>query len=99
MSIFEISFNWNTFGFLSGLVSVMITLLMGLVIWGLLYGLLAAVNVVRGISHIISDVKRFEKSYTYTRGTAYPFRRTDTSNFKSDPRFVDSTAMEIEEEL
>ncbi len=66
--------------------------------WGLLYGLLAVINIVAGVSHIISDVKRFQDSYTYTGGTPYPFMRTDTSNFKSDRKVVDSTAIEIEEE-
>ena len=98
MVVFETSLNWNTSGFLSGLVSGIITLLIGLVIWGLLSGLLAAVNLIAGVSHIISDVKRFQNSYTHTRGTPYPFMRTDTSNFKSNPKVVDSTAIEIEEE-
>ena len=98
MVIFETSLNWNTSGFLSGLVSGIITLLIGLVIWGLLYGLLAVVKLVAGVSHIISDVKQFQKSYTYTRSTPYPFMRTDTSNFKSDPKIVDSTTIKIEEE-
>jgi len=98
MVVFETSLNWNTSGFLSGLVSGIITLLIGLVIWCLLSGFLAVVNLVAGVSHIISDVKRFQNSYTYTRGTPYPFMRTDTSNFKSNSKVVDSTAIEIEEE-
>lgn len=98
MSIFETSLNWNTSGFLSGLVSGIITLLIGLVIWGLLYGLLAVVNLVAGISHIILDVKQFQNTYTDTRGTPSPFMHTDSSNFKSNRKIVDSTAIEIEEE-
>ncbi len=98
MVIFETSLNWNTSGFLSGLVSGIVTLVIGLVIWGLLYGLLAMINVVAGVSHIISDVKQFQNIYTHTRDTLYPFIRTDTTNFKSDPKVVESTVIEIEEE-
>lgn len=98
MSTFETSLNWSASGFLSGLVSGLITLIIGLVIWGLLYILLAVANLVAGISHIVSGVKQFQNSYAYTRGFLYPFMHTDTSNFKSDPKVVDSTAIEIEEE-
>jgi len=98
MVIFEISLNWNTSGFLSALVSGIVTLLIGLVIWGLLYGLLAVINVGAGVSHIISEVKRFQNSDTYTRGTPYPFMRTNTTNSKPDSKVVESTVIEMKDE-
>ena len=98
MSILETSLNWNTSGFLSGLVSGLITLLIGLVIWGVLYILLAVANLVSSIFHIVSNIKQIQNSYTNTRGFPNPFMYTDTSNFKSDSKVVDSTVIEIEEE-
>ncbi len=98
MSLFETSLNWNTSGFLSGLVSGVTTLLIGLVIWGLLYAVLALINIIASIYRIISSAKQFYKNYTYTSSTFHPLVYTDSSNFKSDPKIIDSTAIEIEEE-
>lgn len=98
MVIFETSLNWNTSGFLGALVSGIITLLIGLVIWGLLYGLLAVINVGAGVSHIISEVKRFQNSSIYNGGTPHAFMRTDTTNSKPDSKVVESTVIEMEDE-
>jgi ABC-type multidrug transport system fused ATPase/permease subunit len=99
MSLFETLLNWNTSGFLSGLVSGMTTLLLGLVIWGLLYAILYMINLVENIVRIMSDVKQFQKRYDYTLGAFRPFIHTDPSNFKSDPKIIESTVIKIEEEL
>jgi len=81
---------------LNGIVGFAGTALVGLLVWGGLAALLVFVNVVSGVSRVVSDVNRVTKGFP-NRNT--PFSSSgETGRDDSGGRVVEGTITDLEEE-
>lgn len=94
MVIYEIIINSAVGGLANELTSGVITLLVGLVVWAILYGLLALIRVSTTISHTISEVNRLQQTFTErSRNSFTAFRERE-----QEDRVVEGTITDLEEE-
>ena len=63
--------NWRIDGVWNGIISGVITLLIGIGIWALLYLVLLIVNVSTGISRVLSEVTRIQRDFSSQRPPYY----------------------------
>ncbi len=93
MVIIEMALNWSSAGgVLSAIVAGIVTLLIGLAIWGVLYGVIFFLNVGTTISHVLSDVNSIQKSFS-THSPLYPL-----NDSTSEQNVVEGTITDLDEE-
>ncbi len=93
MVTYETYLNWNASGGItSAIVSGMITLLVGLGVWALLYIVLLITNISTGIKRVISEMSHVERPFTSQR----PF--PPFMDFDSQENIVEGTITDLEEE-
>lgn len=105
MVVYEVRNNMLVNGIGSGIVSGIVTLIVGLVAWAILYGLLWFVNIARGVSRVVSDVKNMQKQQNEFLRQSYgsPFSGFDAESGQSGQhrereRVVEGTITELDEE-
>lgn len=94
MVIYEIIINSQVGGIVNILTSGAITLLVGLVVWAILYGILALIRVSTTISHTISDVNRLQQTFTERNRSQF----TGFKEREREDRVVEGTITDLEEE-
>ena len=92
MVVLETYQNWRIGGAFSGIVGGVVTLLVTISIWGILYLVLLVLNISTGISHIIEEVNRVQQTMQSQRPSS-PF-----SESEREERVVESTITDLEEE-
>ncbi len=92
MIIFEAILNGNISGPFSAFWSGLVTLLVGLAVWGVLYFLLTTVKIATGISRALSDINEFQRTFA-SQQPPDPLSRRHSA----DPKIVEST-IEIKDE-
>lgn len=92
MTIFEAILNGNVSGPFSALWSGLVTLFVGLIVWVVLYFLLATINIATRISGTISQISGFQRTFSSPYSSDTFFR--DSSN----PKVVESTIIEVKED-
>jgi uncharacterized membrane protein len=94
MVVYEayINGNGNVGGFFNGLIAGIVTLLVGLGIWALLYIVLLLFSVGTAISQTVSEMNRIQQNFT-SRRPRYPF-----ANGESEKKVVESTITDLDEE-
>ncbi len=93
MVIIETFLNWNSAGGPpSAIVAGIVTFLVGLTIWALLYGVVFFLNIGTTVSHVISDVNSIQKSFS-NRSPLHPFNDSG-----SEQNIVEGTITDLEEE-
>jgi hypothetical protein len=93
MVIIETFLNWSSAGgATSGIVAGVVTLLVGLAIWGILYVTTLFLNVGSTVSQVISDVNRVQKGSS-PRRPVYHF-----NEMEAEKNVVEGTITDLEEE-
>lgn len=92
--LYEIYLNTRAGGWLNGIVSGVITLLVGCAVWGLLYVLLLFFTVSDSISKTISDVGRMQQTMNGRR-PLYPFPDADK---EQEENVVEGTITDLNQE-
>ena len=90
MVIYETYVNWNAGGVASGIIGGVITLLVGLGVWALLYVVALLLEVSSTITRTIADVSRFEQQMQT--------RRFNPFDDLSDENVVEGTITDLDEE-
>ncbi|GHO45426.1 hypothetical protein KSX_35890 [Ktedonospora formicarum] len=103
MVIYELVANWLTGGAWNGIVSGLVTLFVGMVIWGILYMITLAANVAGKISQTLSDVSRLQQQMPGMYGLDDLFRASDSQEGtqRQGPqgtRVVEGTITDLDEE-
>jgi hypothetical protein len=93
MVVYEVVSNWRVAGPFNGIVGGVITLLVGLFVWAILYGLSFLVNLSTSVSRIMSDMNNVQRQSTF-------YRRPFTPNLSTDneDNIVEGTITNLEEE-
>ena len=100
MVVYEVVANLSVSGIVGALIEGGITLLVGVAVWGVLYGILLFVNIGSGIQQVVSDIGRFQRQGTLYNRTSAPFMnamRDDVETEKED-QVVEGTITDLEEE-
>lgn len=93
MVVIETFLNWSSAGgVLSAIVAGFITLLIGLAIWAVLYGVVIFLNISTSVSRLISDMNSIQKSFS-ARSPLYPLNDSE-----SEQNVVEGTITDLEEE-
>lgn len=98
--VYEIYLNTVAHDVGSGIVSGLVSLLVGLVVWAVLYGLLLLVNIITGISHVLSDVKNMQQQQNeFLRQSYGPFDdlNTEYGRRQQHERVVEGSITEIDD--
>jgi hypothetical protein len=89
----ETFLNWSSAGgALSAIVAGIVTLLIGLTIWAVLYGVVFFLNIGTTLSRVISDVSSVQKSFS-ARNPLYPFNDSEP-----EQNVVEGTITDLDEE-
>jgi hypothetical protein len=98
--VYETYLNMVAHGVGSGIVSGLVSLLIGLVLWAVLYGLLLLVNIITGITHVLSDVKNMQQQQNefLRQSSGSPFDDLDTEygRRQKHERVVEGSITEID---
>jgi hypothetical protein len=95
MMVYETAVNSKVGGVAYGLVSGVITCLVGLGVWGVLYLLLMMSRVGSAVSRTMDDVNRMQQTFTQRgRSSFSPFGEPE----ESSERVVEGTITDLEEE-
>ena len=94
MIIYEIYLNSKVGGWVNGLVSGVITLLVGCAVWGLLYVILLFFNVSDTIAKTISDVNHMQQTLNGRR----PFSPFPGRGREQEENVVEGTITDLEQE-
>jgi hypothetical protein len=94
MAGIETFFNWSSAGggAAAGVVAGIVTVLVGLAIWGILYVVTLFLNVGSTVSHVISDVNRAQRGFS-SRRPLYPFNDSE-----AEKNVVEGTITDLQEE-
>jgi hypothetical protein len=101
MVIFETVINWRAGGPFNGLVSGVVTLIVGFIVWAALFGALAIVNLTTDVKQVFSQASR--RKQTLNQGNPYfsPFMDTDdVDNTDAQPegKIVEGSITDLDEE-
>jgi hypothetical protein len=84
--------NWSLGGAWNGIISGVITLLVGIGLWSLLYGVLLVVNIATSISRTITEVTRLQQDLSSQR-SPYFFKEPE-----QEGQVVEGTITDLEQE-
>jgi len=93
MALFELYLNWIAGGAFNGLVGGIVTLFVGTLVWGALYGVSFLLNINTRIAHMFSEVGRMQQGFSY-RSSSNPFSEPDNDESK----IVEGTITDLDEE-
>lgn len=92
MVIFEVYQNWMVGGPLNGAISGVVTVLVGIGVWVVLYALMTFLNMAVGISQMVSQVNRIRED-ALRQQPLYQFMRDEP-----EEHVVEGTITDLEEE-
>jgi hypothetical protein len=100
MIVYEILANLSVSGIALALVEGVITLFVGVVVWGVFYGILLLVNISIGLQEVISDISRFQRQGSLYHRPASPFMDAMQPDPEAEPgdHVVEGTITDLEEE-
>ena len=102
MIIYETYINWRVSSPFNGIVAGVITLFVGLIVWGAIYLVLLAVNVSTTVSQTIENIGQMQHTYTprTTRRPGHPFTTSNPFGSSEVPEenVVEGTITDLEEE-
>ena len=90
--VIYISVSQLPFGVWSAVISGLLTLLVGLVVWAILYVLLIFANIGSNVARVVNEVNQFQQKFSY------PLPHSSAYGDDADPKVVEGTISEIKDE-
>ncbi len=95
MIAFEVVENWRIAGPFNGIVSGLVTLVVGGIVWAGLFGILVVVNLTTGVKQVISEAARMQQTLR-DRNPYSSF--INTNPVESESRIVEGSITDLDEE-
>jgi hypothetical protein len=92
MVIYEAISNGLVYGIWTAISSGVITLLVGLIVWAVLYVLLIFANISANVVRVVNDLNQFQQKFADHVSDAFPERDN------TETKIVEGTIAEVEEE-
>ncbi|WP_146747132.1 hypothetical protein [Thermogemmatispora tikiterensis] len=80
---------------LNGLIGGGITLLLGLVLWVVLFAALRVVELLRGVAHVLATVEQLQREFSLVDNDPLP--RSSEGEPRDEPRVVEGTIVYLDE--